>query len=258
MQLAAFLDGFVAALQPGGVGAAPAWMDALAAQPGFAVYRNSGCKAAVDALRANYPTIEQLVGKDWFHGAAQRYLAQQPPADGLLMRYGAGFPAFLDNFAPAAELPWLGDVARLDRAWTEAHLAPDAPPLAANWMTIQAPEALGAALLPPHPAARWLWSDAHPAYSIWQRHREGLAMDEALPWEPQGALITRPEDGVQWCPLPRAGVAFLDACAAHKTLTQAAQAAVECGAEAPADIATLIALLLGAGALAEPEPKETP
>lgn len=256
MQLAAFQDGFVAQLRADGATDAPAWMDALVTQPGFAVYRNSGRKAAIAALRANYPTIAQLVGKEWFHGAAQRYVAQQPPADGLLMRYGAGFPAFLEAFAPAAELPWLGAVARLDRAWTEAHLAADAPPLEPRWMVTRAPETLGAARPIPHPAARWLWCDAYPAYSIWQRHREGLAMDEALAWQPEGALITRPAGSVQWCALPRAGAAFLDACAAHKTLAEAAQAALECGSERPTDLSTLIALLLGAGALIAP--KETP
>ncbi|MBW7832898.1 MAG: putative DNA-binding domain-containing protein [Simplicispira suum] len=251
MQLSAFQDGFCAALRTDTP--APAWMDALSSQPGFAVYRNSGRKAALDALRANYPTVLQLVGEDWFFGAAQAYLAVQPPTDGRLMDYGAGFAAFLAGFAPAAELPYLSEVAQLDRAWTEAHLAADAPSLDASWMASQPPDALGAAHIAPHPAARWLWCNEHPAYSIWQRHREGLSVDAALPWQAEGALLTRPRGAVQWCALPRAGTVFLDACAAGRPLAEAAEAALAATPEgAPETLAQLMALLLASGALCTP------
>ncbi len=123
MQLTTFQDGFAAALlpPPGTAPAHPAWLDALLAQLGFAVYRNTVFKGCIDALQASYPTVCALVGEEWFRAAAGVFAHAQPPHDGLLMAYGAGFAAFLDGFGPAASLPYLGAVARLDRCWTEAH-----------------------------------------------------------------------------------------------------------------------------------------
>ena len=172
MQLSAFQDGFSAALF-GHAEHAP-WLSALESQPGFAVYRNTVLKGCIDALQASYPTVCQLVGEDWLRAAAAVYARTQPPVDGLLMDYGAGFTDFLAGFAPAAELPYLPAVARLDRCWTECHLAADATAVDRNWLAQQAPDPLPLVQLRPHPAARWAWCEEHPAYALWQTHREGL------------------------------------------------------------------------------------
>ena len=47
---------------------------AWAGQPGFAVYRNTVAKACIDALAANYPVVQRLVGDAWFRGMAAAYL----------------------------------------------------------------------------------------------------------------------------------------------------------------------------------------
>ncbi len=264
MQLSAFQDAFAAALQdvPAAAHTAPsqpAWIQALMQQPGFAVYRNNGRKASLDALRANYPTVAQLVGDDWFLGAAHAFVAAHPPTDGRLMDYGQGFAAFLAGFAPAAELPYLVGVASLDRAWTQAHLAADAPALQADWMASLTAETLATARIAPHPAAQWQWCEQHPAYSIWQRHRDGAALEAPLQWRAEGALLTRPGAQVQWCALPPEGVAFMNACAGGATLEAAAAAAMAPSSERVAsteetpDLARLMALLLTAGALLDPE-----
>jgi len=230
----------------------PAWLDALLAQPGFAVYRNTVAKGCIDALQANYPAVHALVGTDWLRAAAHAFVHQHPPSDGRLMDYGAGFAEFLEGFGPAASLPYLGAVARLDRCWTESHLAADAPALQAAWLAQQAPEALARLRLQPHPAARWQWCAEHPAYRLWQCQRDGLPWDAHLPWQGEGALLTRPHDAVQWAPLPHAGCALLDACAAGATFEDAAAQALQ--ADPAADLPALVALLLRTGALRAPEP----
>ena len=53
---------------------------ALAAQPGFAVYRNTVLRGCIDALAANFPTVATLVGREWFDEAAGRFARQQPAA----------------------------------------------------------------------------------------------------------------------------------------------------------------------------------
>ena len=117
MHLSGFQDGLASALlpPPGASTPPPAWLDALLAQPGLAVYRNTVTKGCIDALQANYPAVHALVGTDWLSAAAHAFVHQHPPSDGRLMAYGAGFAEFLDHFAPAADLPYLGAVARLDR-----------------------------------------------------------------------------------------------------------------------------------------------
>src|SRR5687768_322289 len=86
----------------------------FAAQPAFAVYRNTVMKGCIDALEANFPVVARLVGSEWFRAAAALHVAVESPHDGRLMNYGRGFSEFLHNFEPAAELPYLPGVARLD------------------------------------------------------------------------------------------------------------------------------------------------
>jgi hypothetical protein len=219
---------------------------ALTAQLAFAVYRNTVMKGCIDALHANYPAVARLVGEEWFRAAAAVYAREAPPADPALLRYGAGFADFLARFEPAAELPYLPGVARLDRFWTEAHVAPDENTLDPADIARRAPEALAEAILRPHAAARWAWFEEAPVYTIWSRNRSGGDPSADLAWQPEGALLTRPRDAVIWSALGIAGCAFLDACAAGGTLDQATRAAL--AAQPEADLAALMSGLLECGA----------
>lgn len=242
--LARFQDAFARALLS--PAAAPAEIAALTAQPAFAVYRNTVMKGCVDALQANYPAVTRLVGEEWLRAAAAIYVREALPAEPTLLRYGAGFADFLARFAPAAELPYLPAVARLDRLWTEAHAAADADALNPDSIARLAPETLGGAVLHPHPATRWAWFADAPIYTIWSRNRSAEMPAGDIEWRPEGALLTRPRDGVAWRALDAAGCAFLDACAAGRPLAAAAQAAL--AAQPDADLAQLMADLLEAGA----------
>lgn len=248
-ELAQFQDGFVQALwaRPDEL---PGELRALVEQPGFAVYRNTVFKGCIDALQANYPAVLRLVGEPWFRAVAALHVRAQPPSDARLLRYGADFPEFLRDFAPAAELPYLSDVARLDRCWTEAHGAADAVALAPTDLADLPLEQLGQLVLAPHPAARWAWFEEQPIYTLWRRNRdsaaEGVDSGEELVWRGEGALLTRPAASVTWTALDAAGCAFLDACAAARPLAHAARAAL--AQQADTDLALLMATLLQAGA----------
>jgi hypothetical protein len=244
-ELTRFQDDFVQALwKPPGTAQAP--LRELVKQPGFEVYRNTVLKGCIDALQANYPAVLRLVGENWFRAAADLHVRAQPPRDARLLLYGADFPAFLRNFAPAADLPYLSGVARLDRCWTESHIALDAALLPPGTLTDLPPGPLGQLVLVPHPAARWAWFDDLPIYTLWQRNREGEESGDELVWSGEGALLTRPAGAVTWVSLGAAGCAFLDACAAGLTLAQAASAAL--ARHAGTDLAQLMATLLQAGA----------
>jgi hypothetical protein len=241
----AFQQAFAGALFDPSQAVHPA-VRALAMQPAFAVYRNTVMKACIDALQANFPTVAQLVGEEWFRAAAALYVAADVPRDGRLLHYGGGFPDFLRGFEPAAELVYLPGVAQLDILWREAHAAPDAPAADAAWIAQHTADQIAGLALAPHPAARWAWFEAQPVYSIWERNRRQGDLGEELDWRGEGALLTRPHDTVDWHAITQAGCAFLDACAGGANLADAAEHAL--AADPEADISAVFASLLRAGA----------
>jgi hypothetical protein len=174
-------------------------------------------------------------------------VARERPNTPSLQAYGATFAAFLADFAPATELPYLADVARLDRYWIESHGAVDAPVLAATDLVGADPEVLAGAVLRPHPAAHWAWFAESPVYSIWRDNRARETTGGELPWRGEGALLTRPADVVEWMEIGHAACRFLDACAAGRSVALAIDAALD--ADADANPARMIATLLHAGAV---------
>jgi hypothetical protein len=223
---------------------------ALARQPGFAVYRNTVLKGCIDALQANYPAVARLVGEEWFRAAAAIYARANLPRQPALLAYGEGFAQFLASFAPAADLPYLPGVARLDRCWTEAHAARDELPVDPTALAGRDPAQWHDLVLRPHASARWAWFDGQPIFTIWQRNRASGAIDESeIEWRGEGALVVRPRDAVHWVGIGAAGCAFLDACAREQSLAEAGAAALV--ADPDADLGALGEQLFAAGAFAQ-------
>lgn len=243
-----FQRDFAAALLEGGD--EPVRRRAITDQPGFAVYRNTVAVACVDALVANYPTVSAIVGEEWFSAAAMRFQRATPPRDGCLASYGETFAAFLAAFEPARELPYLADVARLDRFWTEAHLAADAPVLAPSELGGAGDAAmLAGCVLEPHPSARWTTMAEVPAFTIWRRHREGADLEADLRWHGESALVVRPLDVVTWHAIPQLAAIFLSSCASGLRFGHALTDAAESAATSPeATAAEWLPQLVAAGA----------
>ncbi|MBS0340941.1 MAG: putative DNA-binding domain-containing protein [Proteobacteria bacterium] len=254
--LAGFQAEFAAALfEQAGPASAPCF-----AQPAFAVYRNTVMKGCIDALEANYPSVARLVGSDWLRSVAALFVAEHPPQDSALFSYGEAFPGFLRGIESAASLEYLPDVARLDRFWSESHVAADAEALGTAQLARLSPEDLTTCCLRPHPAARWAWFEAQPIYSIWERNRtDAQPRHDEVRWRPEGALLTRPHSSVLWQPASRADCAFLDACAAGLTLSQAVEQAQLAAPQA--DLMATLGRLLSAGAiraLSDSDTKDSP
>lgn len=203
--LSQFQDRFARALHTEGSDFPPSL------SPAFAIYRNTAMRGCIDALEAGFPSVACLVGREWFRAASAVYIERYPPRDTRLLLYGDGFADFLDTFAPTSSLPYLADVARLDRAWTEAHVAADAEPLTTMDLA-SVPEATLATLaLRVHPATRWHRS-AMPSLSIWGASRQGMVVSGDLVWRAECALIVRVEGHVIVEPVEAAACTFLDAC----------------------------------------------
>lgn len=241
--LSEFQDNFAHALY----GGEPMILATVTGQPGFQVYRNSVIKAASDALLANFPTVERLVGREWLRAAAAIYVHQAPPTDARLIFYGETFADFLDDFPPARDLPYLGNVARLDYDWNCVHGAEDETAINLGFFASLDPDELGQSRLKPMASSRWRWVANQPAYSIWRINREAGEMPEELDWSGEGALLSRINGQVHWQSLSRGGCAFLDACTAGLALEQATDKALH--DEPDLDLMALLTLLVNAQVL---------
>jgi hypothetical protein len=249
MPLADYQDAFAQALLEGDANGVPSAVAHLVAQPGFAVYRNTVLKGCIDALQANFPAVARLVGDEWFRAAAAVHVRRALPTAPTLLTYGRSFAAFLTDFEPASELPYLPDVARVDRLWSEAHVAADDQLLDPATLARLAPDDMARLTLRPHAAARWAWCDEHPIYTLWSRNRDSSTDSAgAVDWRGEGVLLTRPHGVVMHHPLSREGAAFLMACAAGLDIEHAVAAALDLNPVA--DLPALIGHCLQASAFA--------
>ena len=232
---------FLARLQAGRAGEVlpPAWR----------VYANTGLLACIEALLANYPSVQKLLGPAASRSMAAAYAHACPPQDARLFLYGADLPAWLRGHE-GAETP-LVLAATLDRCWTECHSEADAAPLALDWLTQLSPQALAQLQLRPAPATRWL---AHPGLRLcdwWQGLRGPDQTAAPISGADQAVLLTRPDDAVLVQALSPAGVALLQACADGLRLPEALAAASACTPQL--DLQGLLASLFAAGALQHPD-----
>ncbi|MDR6713724.1 hypothetical protein J2W83_003339 [Pseudomonas hunanensis] len=217
----------------------------LTEQAAFAVYRNTVLAGCVDALCANFPSVQTLVGNDWMRSVATAYAERTPPSDPRLIYYGATFPAFLDEELQGQHgLVYLSDVARLDVLWGEAFAAANDPHLELTGLAGMTASDLARSQLSPRNSVRWRWFPQHPIYSLWRHSREGLAWPTAQPWVGEGALLSGDEQGVAYQPLEIGGCVFLDACAAGLSLEDASLLAEQ--AQPDLDFTDLLGRLLHA------------
>lgn len=212
----------------------------------YNVYRNNVTASLIEALAAIYPAVQRLTGADFFRAMARFHIRATPPASPLLFDYGRDFPAFIAGYAHAQALPWLADVARIERAWLDAYHAADAAPLAPDALARVPPERLAQVSFVPHPAFRLVRS-SYAAVTIFAANRGGDApagtIDAGVP---EDALITRPDLDVMVRHLPTGGAVFLDALALGRPLGEAAAAALEAAPDF--DLGTALVAMIEAGA----------
>jgi hypothetical protein len=211
----------------------------------FGIYRNNVTVGLVNALAEVFPTTQNLVGEEFFRAMARQYLLDHPPASRLLFEYGATFPDFLSGFEPAAELPFLADVARLERLWLDCFHAADAAPLDGAVLQRVAPQDLAELRLIAHPAAR-LFRARHAAVTIMTRDRTGAPLDGLDPFRAEDGLVTRPAFDPEIRHLPPAGADFVGLLLDGGTLGEAAAAAF--AADPDFDLPAAISAIVEAGA----------
>jgi len=211
----------------------------------YDVYRNNVTVSLIEALVAVYPAVQRLVGVDFFGAMARFHIRATPPSSPLLFEYGREFPAFIENYEHARPMPWLADVARIERAWLDAYHSADAEPLSAAALAAIPGDRLCELIFSSHPATRIVRSQ-FAAVTIFAANRGGESVAEIDAAAAEDALITRPDSDVIVRHLPTGGADFLEALRSGQSLAAAASAALD--AVPSFDIAANIAGLIEAGA----------
>jgi len=211
----------------------------------FNIYRNNITVSLIDALAAIFPATQRITGVEFFRAMARFHIQATPPLSPLLFEYGHEFPDFIARYEYAQSMPWLADVASLERAWLDAFHAADIGVLTAEALAAFPSDALADAVFVPHPATR-IVSSGFAAVSIFVANRTEDPVGSIDATTPEDALITRPGLDVVVRRLPPGGAMFLTQLVSGETLGAAAAAAFE--ASASFDLSANIAGIVEAGA----------
>jgi hypothetical protein len=210
----------------------------------FAVYRNNVMVSLIDALEARFPAAKRIVGEEFFRASALVFARANPPRSPLMMTYGDEFPDFIETFAPAAEIAYLADVARVEAARTRAYHAADALPLKLSDLAGVEADNLAELRFELHPSLE-IVASAFPVVTIWAINAGEVAFAPIEDWRGEDALIIRPAFEVEVRRLPAGAAAFLQSLKAGDPLGEAAGIAL--GSNPDFDLALNLAALVSAG-----------
>ncbi|AMB85818.1 hypothetical protein AWM79_11090 [Pseudomonas agarici] len=221
----------------------------------FAVYRNNVQSSLINALADSYPVVRQLVGEAFFRAMAGVYVQHYPPSSPILSHYGEDFGGFIQGFAPAASVPYLADVARLERLRINAYHAADATPVSPEQIGhyLGDPESLMTLRIHLHPSLAALASP-HAVVSLWQAHQGEGQLNQVDPTQGEAALVLRQHWQVQVFRIDRGTLAFIHSLRNQTPLERAITRAGDACAEF--DPSQALALLIRHGAIIHLQPEE--
>ncbi len=220
-------------------GSAPPSDISAATRDRFDVYRNNVAVSLTEALETAFPVVRSLVGDTFFKAMAGVFLRCHLPGDPRLALYGREMPAFLETFAPAKDLPYLPDIARLEQALRESYHAADAVPLdPAKLMALTEEDLLETSLIFA-PATR-LRRSKWPIHSICKARGDTTLKPQMTA---ETVLITRPGYDPRMTLIAPKNAGLVDALYRGQPLGQAASTHPE------ADLSDVLGILLGQGAV---------
>lgn len=210
----------------------------------YNIYRNNVTVSLIDALAAIYPAVQRITGVEFFRAMARFHVRATPPSSPLLFEYGRDFPAFIEGYAYAQEMPWLADTARIERAWMDAYHAADLPVLLVESVATIEEAALPDVRFVPHPAVSVVRS-IYPAVAIFAMNRADGPVVPLRSGESEDGLITRPGQEVIVSRLPPGGATFLTCLIKGASLGESVATACE---ECPLfDLSANLAGMISAG-----------
>jgi len=217
----------------------------------FAIYRNNVMVSLIDALADTYPVTQALVGEEFFRAMARLFAQDHPSRSPMLAFYGDGLADFIEAFTPAAAVPYLADVARLEMLRVQAYHAADATPLTPEEIAglLEDAATLPAARFALHPSLRILRS-RHAVVSLWAAH-QATDVTQALAAVNTGvaeaALVLRAGLDLTISSISQSAAVFIMSLRRGLAFAKATEQAI--AAEAAFDLAGTLRLLIGSGAL---------
>lgn len=210
---------------------------------GITVYRNNVRAAYLRVLHDTFPVIHRLVGEEFFRYLAHEYFHTHPPSCPLVARYSDGLPDFLHSFEPAAGLPYLPDVARLELAWLGSYHAAEADCMESERFFALLGEDPDTNAFQLHPSVR-LVKSPFPIHIIWLHNKSGSAEKLRLPEAGECVIVKRPAHRVFTATTSEPVWTALRALQQGKTFSAAITTAIEDSSEnAAADIIRKIATM---------------
>ena len=202
----------------------------------LAIHRHHIARSLANALAGNFPTVQALVGADFFRQIAGAFVARHLPTQPVLAEYGSDFAGFLAAEEAMHGLPYLADAARLDWALNVAFHSPRSSGVDLAGLS---PKALLSRVLTLAPGAALVRS-RYPIDRIWTASQPSASKGEVDLAEGPTCLLVLPAGFIR---LGEGEAAFVAAITEGGSLEAAAIAGftVESGFDLPACFGRLLA-----------------
>lgn len=151
----------------------------LSFERGLSAYQGSLVGKLSRALEEIYPVCCRLVGVQFFTAMARQYIRRYPSQSPDLGDYGEQLPEFVAQFEPAASLPYLSDVARLEWHWHRIFNSADQPGLDLAALG-QVPPDRWPELVLQLPDNSVLMTSLYPVHRIWQSNQTDASNPETI------------------------------------------------------------------------------
>ena len=188
----------------------------------LSLYRNNFYVSLTDYLKGCFPSINALVGEEFFEQLAKAYIIQKPLANPNIELYGEGFCRFINDLEQTRSLPYLAGIAALDWGFDRAKAVTEIasfPFVKLDGLDQQQQLKICFQMS----AETLLVASDYPLLSIWQ----GVAKDclEGIDMQSAEYLILHPsaEQGALFYTLSASQYQFLSAVSAGVTLQKLAE-----------------------------------
>jgi Putative DNA-binding domain len=205
----------------------------------LSIYRNNMLITLTATLAATFPVVRRLVDPKFFEYASQTFISSNLPSRPCLAEYGSEFPSFLALFPPAAEVPYLSDVASLEWAISRVIRADIEPEISLDSIVDIGTDPAEIRLRI-GTGVRYLAS-SYPIHQIWLANRSDIEPTEMHLSRQGEHLQIRQTDSLELQYLPQAVWLFRALIADGSGLGAAAEAALELDPlfELPVALATM-------------------
>jgi hypothetical protein len=179
------------------------------------VYRNAYVGRLVDIVGRDHELLKVYVGDDAFEALARAYVRERPSRTSNARWFSHALPEFLAEAEPYRGMAQLAELARIERALSDAFDAADAPVVTLDELKSMPPEHWSDLVFVPHPSAFRLDLSSN-AFAIWTALKSEAEPPAPAGLEaPQRLLVWRhgtmpkvralePEEAMMWTEAARA------------------------------------------------------